>query len=51
MRKADLPKLTQSPGRTVKPESARQPFTRVPFVEPRSTSTQPSPVRRSSAAT
>src|SRR5215467_11719133 len=49
MRKAARPKLTQSPARTVNPESARQPLTLVPFVEPRSTSTQASSVRRSSA--
>ena len=40
MRKAAAPKLTQSPARTANPESARHPLTRVPFFEPRSTSTQ-----------
>jgi hypothetical protein len=38
-RKAAAPKVTQSPARTANPESARHPLTRVPFFEPRSTST------------
>jgi signal transduction histidine kinase len=43
------PNATRSPARTSKPEPTRQRLAHVPLAEPRSASTQSSPVRRNSA--
>jgi len=48
-RKAARPKATMSPGWTTIPGPTRQPFARVPLVEPRSTRTHVQPTHRNSA--